>query len=863
MPAKEIKKTVMKPTPEVEEAEKKAELKEKVGTNLNPDLDKEHPVENLFEELNALVKDAAEGSLPPSIVVQALSLGLSDFEAPIQIPEDIFSIMSSFKSSPSDEMSADIQQAISDMKKLIADRESRCVSRVMQEQTNIIMKANEDNAAVMKKLEAAEEKLKKMKKKEGRSGRRGSPKSKLERLLQNLHSDEDTSSESSADSDSAPNEVAIGEFTVISKPTSKAMERLAKASTSISSKLVEHCVQYIEALEQGKAHEAKISMKLIYEESREELSIGADAAGNKTLCEALRQGHLGGGSQGKYTITMGSSKQSELSQTVYQVIANKEKGDKYGDFTNLPIETEEMNKYIEEAEARLLDSKVSLPPSIKRRGKACVELSSQLSLSLTERFIAQKRIYKHLAHAIKKGKHKRFENQDAYVTILSRLEEMIKLDQEAPLSAYEVPHETTICARTAQKYLHLGSYFMGEIQKLNKDQAAYNYTVNAFALSSREAQMRPDECMSAFINRVNEMCDQSNSQIAPIDLEKFGWPTRGEGPGASHSLYSDSYKAYFCIANLNHVVVKRDSSARNYITEEIQERAANADLTMDEVNKLVARMNKLGVGSLKHRKKSEIDQSQAFSSISSKHDKPNKKDKSKSKNTKSEGESKSMKKVKLYQKMVATLGGSSFPSMDEQISALNKHVQAIGDGIKFIKKSSSSISVADAFGSIEHVKMPNERMDNEKWALFLVIRDIYGCTSSRQLSGIGKAYMEKYDSKFLDKIEAWRLKHGIKAPLSKGQQAHGSISKHVKERKSKSSKSSKTSKSGSEKLKAVVSSDSDSDSDFGDCSDQDSIIFSSDTSHSSKSSRRSGRKNNIASEESSSEDSSSSSSDSN
>jgi hypothetical protein len=256
-------------------------------------------------------------------------------------------------------------------------------------------------------------------------------------------------------------------------------------------------------------------------------------------------------------------------------------------------------------------------------------------------------------------------------------------------------------------------------------------------------------------------------------------------------------------------VVKRDSGARSFIDEDLLKRAANAECTMDEVNELVARMNKLGIGAVKQRKKDEVEQSQAFSSMTKNSEKMDKKKKEKPKT----GSTLSLEdRLKLYQQKVNSLGGSNFPLMDKQIDFLNKHVQKLADGNLFIKKTSSSITVGDAFGSIERVKLPSKPMGDDMWLLFQVIRDIYGCTTASKLSNLGRLYMDKYDPSYLDKVEKWRLKHGVKAQSREKHMANSSIS-HKPKRDKESKKNSNSKKSRKSSAQAAESDESGSDFD--------------------------------------------------
>ena len=142
------------------------------------------------------------------------------------------------------------------------------------------------------------------------------------------------------------------------------------------------------------------------------------------------------------------------------------------------------------------------------------------------------------------------------------------------------------------------------------------------------------------------------------------------------------------------------------------------------------------------------------------------------------------------------------------------------------------------------------------WALFQVIRDIYGRTYSGKLSKIGRAFKEKYDSKYLDKIESWREKHGIKPEPSESYRAHSYFHKKGSrsEKNSKYEKSKRQSKRSFKREAADSSSDSrsnsDSDSDTDtvypsgfSSNDDTSCTFStdsdSDRSHRSKTSRSS------------------------
>jgi len=846
MSSKESKKnTILKPTPAGDGVVPQAkEVEEMAKTNLNQELDNEHPAGKLMVKLTELVKYAREGSFSTTINTLALAMGIREFEEAVPISEFVSNIMLSYDAAPNDIIIGDLEEAVIEIEKSIADREGRLMLKISQR----AMKTEEDGKAAMLKLEEAESKLRraedKLKKSASKDNHSSTKKEKKEKKSKKKKydsddDDDDASSESSKAS-SDDSSLASDQFTVVCKATSKAIERLAKVNFNLSPELEKHCAAYIDALEAGKAHEAKLEMKAIFESAAEGLSINGDAAGNKPLSEAFRQGHFGGGSEGRYTVSKGSSKQSQLSQTVNQVIANhKDDVDKSFEFTNVPIETDEMNDYVEEAESKLFNHKVQLPPGIKRTRKSSVEVGKGVSLGVTERAIAQERIYKTMVNAIKKSKNK-FENQDAYITIVSRLDEMIKLEKESPIPVYEIPNEVTLCMRIAKKYLHLGSYLLSEIQQLNKDQAAHNYTVNALSLFTKEAQMGSGETMSAFVNRMNETCDHCNSQKSPIPLNLFGWPTQHDGPGAPHALYTDAYKAYFCISNFNHVVVKRDSAARSFISEDLLKRAAHAECTMDEVNDLVTRMNKLDIGAVsKHNKKGAVNQSQSFSTItdnSSKKRNNNKKDGS----AKIVGKLSNDEKVKLYQQKVQSLGGHGFPNLEKQIEVLNHHVQKLA-GSKLIKKSSSTISVAEEFGSIERVKMPTERMGEDMWCLFQVIRDVYGCTGSGRLSGLGMSYMQQLDPKYLSKIESWRMKHGIKQKTREHVQfANSSINKKSEKKSEKKPKSDKTAKQKKSKKAASNSDVSDSSS-----SDDESIAFSGGGSGSesnySRSSKRSAK----------------------
>lgn len=798
---KDNKKTVVKPTPDrVAPLSEEGEMQ---ATNLAEELDHEHPTAKYFEKLNALVNSAAEGTFKPTTVAMALHLEIHDTEGPVAIPKDISGIMSTYGESPNDVKVKDLQEAISEMKMLIAEREERLLADIITKQAAMkeeIAAANkvatEEKLAAQEMMEKAaadlrlaEEKLKSMSKSaDGADG----------------HSDDDSDS-------SLYNSANRNEFTVHSEQHSKGIERLAKAACTVPSASRDPVSELIKSLEKGATHKARAAMKAIYEMSTEGLSIGADAAGNKPLSEAISLGNFGGGSEGKIVISTEPTDQV-FETTTNQVISNTANGDKYAEFSNLPIDSEDMANYLAEAKANLVDFHYKLPPGMKRVNKTSVKIDKACELSATERVIAQRRVYKYLVYWIKKGKDK-FENSAAYLTIISRIEEIIKLEKEVPMPAYEVPSAVTLCARIAKKHLHLGSYLIGEIQKLNKDAASYNYTVNGFTLFTPEAQMRKDECMNSFVNRTLEAVDHCNSQTSPIDLAKFGWPTRGDGPGATHALFTDEFIAYFLLSNFNRVVLKHHPSARTYITEDLLEQAADGSVTMDVVNDLVSRMNKLGIGAVKpHNKKSEVDQTQAFSSMSKQDSKVNK---HKSNDKKSRSEPADIK-MKLYKEQVASLG-SGMSKIDDQIEVMNKYVQKMADGRKLFKKTGTSIEVDSAFGSIQKIKLPNERMNDQKWALFQVIRDVYGGTSSGQLSNMGRAYKEKYDAKYSDKIEAWRLKNGIKPPLRESHNAHSTISAPKKSRK-KSKKTYDTSSSSSDSsdgddsiVYSAASGDSDSD----------------------------------------------------
>jgi len=477
MSSKESKKnTILKPTPAGDVVVPQAkEVEEKAKTNLNQELDNEHPAGKLMVKLTELVKYAREGSFSTTINTLALAMGIREFEEAVPISEFVSNIMLSYEAAPNDIIIGDLEEAVIEIEKSIADREGRLMLKISQH----AIKTEEYGKAAMLKLEEAESKLRraedKLKKSASKDNYSSTKKEKKEKKSKKKYDsdrdDDDASSESSKAS-SDDSSLASDQFTVVCKATSKAIERLAKVSFSLSPQLEKHCAAYIDAVEAGKAHEAKLEMKAIFESAAEGLSTNGDAAGNKPLSEAFRQGHFVGGSEGRYTVSKGSSKQSQLSQTVNQLIANhKDDVDKSFEFTNVPIETDEMNDYVEEAESKLFNHKVQLPPGIKRTRKSSVEVGKGASLGVTERAIAQERIYKTMVHVIKKSKHK-FENQDAYITIVSRLDEMIKLEKEAPIPVYEIPNEVTLCMRIAKKYLHLGSYLLSEIQQLNKDQAA-------------------------------------------------------------------------------------------------------------------------------------------------------------------------------------------------------------------------------------------------------------------------------------------------------------------------------------------------------------------------------------------------------
>ena len=657
-------KTVVKSTPAEVAKEKEADAK----ANLSQELNLEHPVGKLREELAELVEKATADELySPAILTTALTLGV--IPQPPSIPEDILAMLSSPPTYSDTEAAADeFKQGIAEMKEILSQHETGFNVAIMRASQTAQKEAAKETAALkeltialqkqtaelQERCEAAEKKAK---------GKKKPIEAEAESEGDGSDDSDDDSSDEESDSDIDDFLNGKKKFMVRCKENSKTAERLAKAETKeVSQSIIKSIDNYIRASEEGKVHDAAVARKAIFEAATGGLTIGADAAGNVPINAAVKNGLLGGGSEEAVHFHIGSSRRLQT----LNLASTSDSTDTLDSFSNMPISGDEMERYIELAERKLVDSKVNLPPCFKRKHDG-VECNKNVTLSLIERVISQKKIFNHFLYTLKKN-GKKYENGDAYTTIINRLTELIKNNKEVPIPAYEKPDEITLCMRAAKMHLHLASYLMSEIQKLNKDQASFNYTANAFRLFSEDGQMRSDETMSAFMNRVQSEADHGRQQNAPFDLGTFGFAVGKDG--VSHGLYTDAFLAYHCIINFNREALKRDKTVRTFIDEDLLQRATEGKCTMDEVHELVTRMNKLNIAAVKPGSKSHaLTQSQTFSSISNKKSNSDKKKSHKQKKHDSslDRPNNRIGRLKLYQQMVASLGGAGFPNLDKSI----------------------------------------------------------------------------------------------------------------------------------------------------------------------------------------------------
>lgn len=778
MPPKEIKTTI-KSTPAEVAPTKDTEVK----ANLSQELELEHPNAKIIKKLTDLIEYAKKGEFSTLSRTLALSIGVKTFETPVIVPEDITDLLSS-----SNATTEDIVAATETLQNLIDLRDSRLLTKVVELQSVNLADAKT-------KQEEAEAKLKEFEKKKRPKKKKDSRYSKRSYSGSHSGSSSDSSTDESSGSSSSSEEEVV-QISVQCKANSKIADRKAKSNSgnTIDSSIIKCIDQYILASENGKSQDARTHERQLWTLLTKSLTLSGDGAGGIPLSESAKRGHLGGGSEGTHIITKGSSK--HLSQTLNSSNTN-DGTDDGSEFTNTPIEPEEMDKFIEKAEEGILDRSVSLPNGASRKGHGKIVLNKELNLALAERQIAQLRGFLHFASALKKKDQ--YIHQDAYLTIICRLEELLKHERETPMASYERPTEFTLIARIAKKHLHLCSYLMGEIQKLNKDQAAATYHVNAFGLFQNSGQMSTHETASAFLNRAQKIRDDSNRMIAPFNPQDFNWPHNATG---THDFFNDKFLAYFVIINLNRVLVPRDINARNYITESLLKRATKGEVDMDEVHELIAQMNKLGIGAVKLSTKTDVKQSQSFSSINEEEaanekkrgNRPNgnrgKRDTGKS-SSQAESARSSEGKLQHYAKAMQDMG-NDFKNINKQIDLLNDLVDKVaqGDG-KFVQAKEvdgcKRLLVGRRFGTTRRIKMPGKAMGDKAWGLFQAIRDIFGSCHSGELSRIGRRYMERHDPKIFRRIENWRLKHGVKAQPGhyEEQRAHSSIRKREKREKLK------------------------------------------------------------------------------